>query len=76
MSAVTSEENRQESQQGEWNQDWNQDNGLCDDGGHGMNRIGVLSGLVPLMIGPVTGHGWMTTEVIGLRTGPRTLMDD
>ena len=41
--------------------------------GHGMNRIGILSGLLRLLIGPVTGHGSMTTGVIGLRTGPGTL---
>ena len=29
--------------------------------GHGMNRVGNLSGLVLLMIGPVTCHGSMTT---------------
>ncbi|CAE7288670.1 unnamed protein product, partial [Symbiodinium sp. KB8] len=43
--------------------------------GHGMNQIGVLSGVVRSMIGPVTGRGSMTTGVIGLRTGPRTLRD-
>ncbi|CAE7230579.1 POLIA [Symbiodinium necroappetens] len=41
--------------------------------GHGMNRIGILSGLVLLMIGPVTGYGSMTTGAIGLRSGPGTL---
>ena len=41
--------------------------------GHGMNRIGILSGLVPFMIGSLTGHASMTTGVIGLRTGPGTL---
>ena len=41
--------------------------------GHGMNRIGILSGLVLLTIGPVTGHGSMTIGAIGLRTGPGTL---
>ena len=37
------------------------------------NRIGMVSGLVLSMIGPVTGLGLRTIGVLGLRTGPGTL---
>ena len=32
--------------------------------GHGMKLIGILSGLVLLTIGPVTGLGTMMTELL------------
>ena len=37
------------------------------------NRIGMVSGLVLSMTGPVTGRGLRTNGVLGLRTGPGTL---
>ena len=73
MSAVTREENQEET---------SKENGIrigirMTTGtmtvGHGMNRIGTLSGLVLLTIGLVTGLGSITIGVIGLRTGPGTL---